>query len=213
MEQIYGEVILNRLKNVDSLEDVNESLAVFGKYEHYIFFESVTLLSNSKTNSGVEHIYEIETNSKKIYKCRITYYDNSRALQSIIDNKTAADYKKHNTLADDYAHLWDYLNNAGGTMCFASFYEANGNNKLTNNVGYESFEVFKGVKESLENSFLSQGGLNNLDVLIFRVDKNETKRKNLYLKMVDKYLKYFKYKFENSKLSDDYDEMVFIRNK
>lgn len=216
MESLYYQSLLNECSLVEPSKSTNNDweyiFSVYEKSSQLSILEKFEFSSETKNSRVTEHNYNIETKSGKIFSVLISYYNPDNSYEIANSNETLAKQKRNNTLANEFEVLKNKLRNTNSKICIISFIDSEARNHLTNEVKYESFEVFSSLKDSLMDSLMNRKMIENLSAISFRIDKSENKRRELYIKMFTRYLgKHFPKSFEDNITNDKYSVIYFTK--
>jgi len=215
METLYYQSLLNECSLVEPKNTNNDWKYIFSVYEkcHQLqILEKFEFSSESKKDKVTEHNYKIETKSGKDFRVLISYYNSDNSYEIANSSETLAKQKRNNALANEFQILKNKLKKDDSKICIINFIDSNARNTLTNEVNYESFEVFSSLKDSLMDSLLNKNMIEDLSAISFRISKNEGKRRELYIKMFNRYLgKLFPVFFEDNLTNEDYEILYFTK--
>jgi hypothetical protein len=216
MISLYYQSLLNECSLVDpknkKINDWEYIFSVYEKSSQLDILEKFEFSSETKNSRVTEHNYNIETKSGKSFSVLISYYNPDSSYEIANSSETSAKHKKNNTLANEFEILKNKLRTDDSKICIINFIDSDARNTLTNEVNYESFEVFASLKDSLMDSLLNKNMIVNLSAISFRIAKNEDKRRELYIKMFTRYLgKHFPVIFEDNITNADYNIIYFCK--
>ena len=216
MISLYYQSLLNECSLVEpknkSINDWEYIFSVYEKSSQLSILEKFEFSSENKNSRVTEHNYNIETKSEKIFSVLISYYSPDNSYEIANSSETSAKHKRNNTLANEFEILKNKLRNDNSKICIINFIDSYARNNLTNEVKYESFEVFSSLKDSLMDSLMNRKMIENLSAISFRIYKNEDKRRELYIKMFSRYLgNTFPVIFEDDITNADYSIIYFTK--
>ncbi len=195
-----------------SINDWKYIFSVYEKCHQLQILEKLEFSSETKKDRVTEHNYKIETKSGKSFSVLISYYNPDSSYEIANSSETLAKQKRNNTLANEFEILKNKLKKDDSKICIINFIDSYARNTLTNEVNYESFEVFASLKDSLMDSLLNKNMIEDLSAISFRISKNEGKRRELYIKMFNRYLgKLFPVIFEDNITNEDYEILYFCK--
>ena len=153
-----------------------------------------------------DHIsYEVITKSGKKFNALYTFYTKEKANEWFEKSKVIAQMKNSPVIAEFYSKMDIPDNNE---ICIIIFTDERGNVEITNQVKQDSYELFKAIEETGWDALSTK--LTNIQCIVTRVHKEETKRISLYKKIIQKKLWFDKY-FEDSVTEKDYVLLFFYR--
>lgn len=216
MKNLYYQSLLNECSLVEpknkSINDWEYIFSVYEKSSQLSILEKFEFSSENKNSRVTEHNYNIETKSGKLFSVLISYYNPDSSYEIANSSETSAKHKRNNTLANEFEILKNKLRNDNSKICIINFIDSYARNNLTNEVKYESFEVFSSLKDSLMDSLMNRKMIENLSAISFRISKNEDKRRELYIKMFSRYLgNTFPVIFEDDITNADYNSIYFTK--
>lgn len=211
---LYDSVLLTECGLIEpnsSCTNWDKTFAVYDKAYTVDILESYEFVEDVSKNGKTDHVYKLLTNSGKEFTANITYYDNEKSVEWANTSKTSAAQKRDNALANDFNILKDNLINSNGNLCIINFYDSTNRNTKTEDVAYESFEVFSSLSKAVKDSLLQRGMIKDIFCICVRVSKQESERKSLYKRMFSRHLKEFSNFFEDTKTSDQFDTLYFSK--
>lgn len=216
MKNLYYQSLLNECSLVEpknkTINDWEYIFSVYEKSSQLSILEKFEFSSETKNSRVTEHNYNIETKSGKLFSVLISYYNPDNSYEIANSSETSAKHKRNNTLANEFEILKNKLRNDNSKICIINFIDSYARNNLTNEVKYESFEVFSSLKDSLMDSLMNRKMIENLSAISFRISKNEDKRRELYIKMFSRYLgNTFPVIFEDNITNADYSSIYFTK--
>lgn len=216
MINLYYQSLLNECSLVDPKNKITNDweyiFSVYEKSSQLSLLEKFEFSSETKNSRVTEHNYNIETKSGKLFSVLISYYNPDSSYEIANSSETSAKHKRNNTLANEFEILKNKLRNDNSKICIINFIDSYARNHLTNEVKYESFEVFSSLKDSLMDSLMNRKMIENLSAISFRISKNEDKRRELYIKMFSRYLgNTFPVIFEDDITNADYNSIYFTK--
>ena len=215
MKSLYYDALLKECAMVEPnaiQNDWDHIFSVYDKSNQLDILEKFEFNSENPTRKGVEHRYTIETKSGKTFNVLISYYNTEVSYEIANSNETLAKQKINNTLANEFHVLKDKLKTNESKICLINFIDSNARNIQTNEVKYESFEVFTSLKDSLMDSLLNRNMIENLGAISIRISKNELKRRELYINMFNRYIRtYFPNMFEDDLSNETYLTIYFCK--
>lgn len=215
MQSLYYASLLNECTIVEPSNENNDWNRIFSVYDkaHQLdILEKFEFDSENSTRKSTEHRYKIETKSGKTFNVLISYYNPEVSYEIANSNETLAKQKTNNTLANEFQVLKNNLKTNESKICLINFIDSSARNIQTNEVNYESFEVFTSLKDSLMDSLLNRKMIENLGAISIRIAKNELKRRELYINMFNRYLgKQFPNMFEDNISNETYLTVYFCK--
>jgi len=196
MQEIYESVILKQCKRFDLFDsdvilenyDWSEMFRLYELSQQFSILESFERLNDTLKNNATHHNYSITTKSGSSYRVLISYYDENTSYEIANSSETSSNFKKDNILASNYNKLKNDLLKTNEKICMINFITDTGESNLTNSEGLGALEVFQTVVDVLKDSLLSRGMIANTGAISMRIDKNESKRIQLYEKILKRYL-------------------------
>ena len=152
-------------------------------------------------NSQKEFLYTITTPDNSIYHVKLNIYPN---IIKIMDAGILASMSINMPNNSLYKELLDTIkNNKEKYQLYITFFDSENNFKLTNKnkSTNDSFVVFKSLENALYHFMYVLNHKDYINVIKFYVDKNETKRIELYKKIMNKFSVKF-YNFLEDTLTD-----------
>lgn len=216
MKNLYYQSLLNECSLVEpknkTINDWEYIFSVYEKSSQLSILEKFEFSSETKNSRVTEHNYNIETKSGKLFSVLISYYNPDSSYEIANSSETSAKHKRNNTLVNEFEILKNKLRTDDSKICIINFIDSYARNNLTNEVKYESFEVFSSLKDSLIDSLMNRKMIENLSAISFRISKNEDKRRELYIKMFSRYLgNTFPVIFEDNITNADYSSIYFTK--
>ena len=215
MKSLYYDTLLTECTIVEPNNGYNNwdhIFSVYDKANQLDILEKFEFESENSTRKGVEHRYKIETKSGKSFSVLISYYNPEVSYEIANTGETVAKQKRNNTLTNEFEILKNKLESNKSKLCIINFVDSNARNIQTNEVNYESFEVFTSLKDSLVDSLLNKKMIENLGAISIRISKNELKRRELYINMFNRYLgTYFPNVFEDNLSNETYLTVYFCK--
>lgn len=144
-------------------------------------------------NNQKEFLYTITTPDNSEFKVKLNLYPNSIKIMDTGVLVSMSNNTDNNSL---YKKLLDATkNNKDKYQLYITFFDSENNFKLNNKnkSNNESFVVFKSLENALNHFMYVLNHKDDTNIIKFYVDKNETKRIQLYKRILNK----FNIKFHN----------------
>jgi len=144
-------------------------------------------------NNQKEFLYTITTPDNSEFKVKLNLYPNNI---KIMDTGVLVSMSSNTDKNSLYKKLLDATkNNKDKYQLYITFFDSENNFKLTNKnkSNNESFVVFKSLENALNHFMYVLNHKDDTNVIKFYVDKNETRRIQLYKRILNK----FNIKFHN----------------
>ena len=216
IQVLYENILYKNLDYLilDNVDGFNWDL-FFERYQFDIsnIFESFANLGDTPINQSgsFKRKYEITVNNLKFY-VHVAIH-----LLSDIKNSFSSGLIGLNKVSDSYRSLSDIIQimtlNPDCYMCNVYFEDSNNNIKLSGVVGNYSLSVLRNVERCVKDTIQDKNLQKNIQILSFQVDKNESKRINLYRQFMRRsgFLSIFPNEILDIGSNQKYDKLYFTK--
>jgi hypothetical protein len=214
---LYESILYKNLDYLllDNVDDFNWEL-FFQRYnfDKSNIFESFINLGDTPINQSgsFKRKYEIVINKNLKFYVHVAVHllsdiQNSLSSNLIGLNKDSESYKSLSNLIDiTKLHPDSY-------MCNVYFEDSNNNINLTGSVGNYSLSVLRNVERCVKDVIHDKNLQKNIQIISFQVDKNESKRINLYKQFMHRsgFLSIFPNEILDQVSNNSYDKLYFTK--